>query len=168
MSEEWRNVPDSPYIVSNQGRIAKLMKQTARNGAKRGSYFHLNLKCRKGKFSGFVHRLVCEAFNGPSPGDGYEVAHMDGDSHNNNSTNLKWVTRKENQSHRLIHGTHNLGRRNGSAKLNENQVLEIRNRFHNGETCREIASRFEMNRDHIKRIVANKAWNHVVQQEQVK
>lgn len=43
-----------------------------------------------------VHRLVCEAFNGPAP-EGKDVCmHLDEDSRNNRPENLAWGTQREN------------------------------------------------------------------------
>jgi hypothetical protein len=41
------------------------------------------------------HRLVCEAFNGPSP-IGHVCMHLDENSRNNYPWNLRWGTQKEN------------------------------------------------------------------------
>lgn len=49
---------------------------------------------RKGK-SLKVHRLVCEAFNGP-PGPGQVCMHLDENPFNNLPHNLAWGTQKEN------------------------------------------------------------------------
>ena len=43
-----------------------------------------------------IHRLVCEAFHGPSPFDGAVVIHEDEDALNNRPENLRWGTQKEN------------------------------------------------------------------------
>ena len=43
----------------------------------------------------FIHRLVAEAFL-PNPLGLRDVDHIDGDRTNNNLTNLRWVTHKEN------------------------------------------------------------------------
>jgi hypothetical protein len=37
-----------------------------------------------------VHRLICEAFNGPPPFPGAMVVHVDKDARNNRAENLKW------------------------------------------------------------------------------
>lgn len=42
-----------------------------------------------------VHRLVCEAFNGPPVGK-QVCMHLDEDSSNNTPDNLRWGTQKEN------------------------------------------------------------------------
>lgn len=43
-----------------------------------------------------VHRLVCEAFNGPAPFPAAVVMHIDEDYRNNRPENLKWATQREN------------------------------------------------------------------------
>jgi len=45
-----------------------------------------------------VHRLVCEAFNGP-PFEGAVCMHLDSDYKNNKPENLAWGTQKENLNH---------------------------------------------------------------------
>lgn len=43
-----------------------------------------------------VHRLICEAFNGPAPFEGAVAMHLDENPANNRAGNLKWGTQKEN------------------------------------------------------------------------
>ena len=43
-----------------------------------------------------VHRLVCEAFHGPPSKEKSVCIHLDEDYRNNQPTNLKWSTQKEN------------------------------------------------------------------------
>lgn len=43
-----------------------------------------------------VHRLVCEAFNGPPPPGTQCCMHLDEDFRNNRPENLKWGTQKQN------------------------------------------------------------------------
>jgi hypothetical protein len=43
-----------------------------------------------------IHQAVCEAFNGPKPFEGAVVIHRDENALNNQPTNLKWGTQKEN------------------------------------------------------------------------
>lgn len=50
----------------------------------------------------YVHRLVASAFCDNPRGVQY-VDHIDGDRENNNPSNLRWVTMKENQLYRRIH-----------------------------------------------------------------
>jgi len=50
-----------------------------------------------------VHRLVLLAFVGAPP-KGMEACHYDGDPQNNNLSNLRWDTAKENWVDRKRHG----------------------------------------------------------------
>lgn len=50
-----------------------------------------------------VHRLVALAFVPVVEGKKL-VNHIDGDKHNNASTNLEWVTHAENMAHAIAHG----------------------------------------------------------------
>ena len=43
-----------------------------------------------------IHRLICEAFHGPSPFPKAVVIHLDEDALNNKPENLKWGTQKDN------------------------------------------------------------------------
>ncbi len=111
--EIWSTVKsyDGHYMVSNSGRV-KSLKRMAWNGYgwhelperilkerlnKKGYAivtFWLNGKKRD--FS--VHYLVCTAFHGERPGETYEVDHIDGNPRNNRSSNLRWVTHKDNMN----------------------------------------------------------------------
>ena len=48
-----------------------------------------------------VHRLVCEAFNGPPPFEGAVVRHLNGIKTDNRATNLAWGTKAENTADML-------------------------------------------------------------------
>lgn len=62
------------------------------------------LKLRKGVLTGEnkdVHTLVMELFGPPKPGPEYIVDHINHNTHDNNITNLRWVTYRENQYNRI-------------------------------------------------------------------
>lgn len=50
-----------------------------------------------------IHRVVAEAFI-PNPDNKPEVDHIDGNKHNNNADNLRWVTRSENMKAAYLNG----------------------------------------------------------------
>jgi hypothetical protein len=126
MGEVWRVVPSLPhYLASSEGRIMRAphMKLMP-NGGKR----HYGGKPQfgvweKGQgrfilvFNGKthkVHRLVCEAFNGPAPEGKPVCMHADENSANNRPDNLLWGTQKENLNapavkayHKARTGEHN-------------------------------------------------------------
>ncbi len=87
-----------------------------------------------------VHVLVLEAFVGPRP-LGLEGAHLDGDPGNPSLSNLKWCTKAENESHKILHGTLLVAARHPQSKLTDEQVEEIRRRG-NGHNNYELAAEF--------------------------
>lgn len=58
-----------------------------------------------------IHRVVAECWLGPCP-DGYEVDHIDRNSHNNDYHNLRYVTRSEQMKNRDHSGIGARGTRN--------------------------------------------------------
>lgn len=99
---------DNKAIITSDGRVFKRRRIYAGCGKKRHTigwtefrevkprlgpgYLSAFIPYRKGCF---IHRLVAEAFI-PKPLGATDVDHIDGDRTNNNLTNLRWVTHKEN------------------------------------------------------------------------
>lgn len=185
MSEEWRQVVGFPsYSISSLGRIrgprASIMKPFA------SRYMQVTLYQSGKRKLAHVHRLVCEAFHGVPPSDAHEVAHADGDAHNNAASNLRWATRVENEADKADHGTSLKGRpsfvpkenrargsthgratkpwrtargeRAGRAKLTERKVREIRG---DGRPRKEIAAEHQVSVAMIGMIKTGKAWSHL-------
>lgn len=48
----------------------------------------------------YIHHLVMKLFGKPKPGDNYQIDHRNKNRLDNNITNLRWVTQKENQNNR--------------------------------------------------------------------
>lgn len=109
---EWKPVKDYEgyYEVSNQGEIRRikagkgarlgqcLRPKTARNG-----YREVVLAKDTVKTCKLVHRLVAEAFHGPSD---LHVNHINSDKADNRAENLEWCTRSENMQHAIANGNH--------------------------------------------------------------
>lgn len=97
--EEWKFIEDSDkYMISNKGRfkslrghIPRLMNLTRQ---KRGYYYASTMIDGKTKLYR-IHRLVAKAFL-PNPLNLPEVNHKDGNTHNNDVSNLEWCTREYN------------------------------------------------------------------------
>ena len=114
MTEEWRPVPSCPGMMASSLGFIRLPEHSAvmPNGVlriyktrpTRGSRCRSHKKARHKYYSirtrtfgtKKVHRLVCEAFHGPAPVGSPVVIHLDENGLNNNASNLRWGTQKEN------------------------------------------------------------------------
>lgn len=113
-TEIWMPVPSKPgMMASSWGRVTLPIREyTMPNGgtcktcpaptygtktkaSKTARHEYMGI-CNKYLGNMKVHRLVCEAFHGPAPFAGAVVIHLDEDSTNNQSNNLRWGTQKEN------------------------------------------------------------------------
>lgn len=103
-----------------------------------------------------VHRLVLEAFVGPCP-EGQECAHLNGNRVDNRIENLRWCGRKENCSHKALHGTRLAGEQCRLAKLTSKKVAEIRS-LQGKMTQGDIAAKFHVDRITVYRIQTGRLW----------
>lgn len=105
-AEIWLPVPGAPGVLASSiGRImVEPYEAPMPGGGTRtyGGFPHYGcwdgsrfIYVRKGK-TFKVGRLVCEAFHGPAPKDKPVAMHLDEDSRNNNESNLRWGSQKEN------------------------------------------------------------------------
>lgn len=112
MVEEWRDIAgyEGLYQVSNLGRVRSLERKNCVGKRIRervlGTYYdtkgyafvHLFKTIQEGKSKKRtvrVHRLVADAFI-PNLESKPEIDHIDGNTKNNRSDNLRWCTRSEN------------------------------------------------------------------------
>lgn len=147
------------YQVSRDGLVVGPKGIRKSFPDKRGRHF-VSL-CQSGEQKMFaVHRLVLMAFVGPCP-DGMECAHLNGNPSDNRLENLAWMTHRENESHKIIHGTINRGHRNGQARLTREQVISIRTRRSAGETFAAIGEDFGIAESQIWQIVKGQSWANV-------
>ena len=111
------------YIITSKGKVFSIkngkfkeLKQSEHNGKQPYHYVSLSNKGKKKNW--FVHRLVALHFL-DNPNNLPQVNHKDGDVHNNDVSNLEWVTNAENTQHAY------------DTFLNKKQQLHIE---YNGET----------------------------------
>ena len=106
--ETWRVVPTKPqFLVSSEGRfmVAPYLGSMPHGGFrpyggqphfgvwnKQDARFIIVYKGHSHK----IHQLVCEAFHGCKPFEKAVVMHLDENAANNQPSNLKWGTQKEN------------------------------------------------------------------------
>lgn len=76
----------------------------------------------------YVHRYYCGQLNGPAPSAQHNALHScnKGKLGCVNPHHTYWGTQKQNAADRTLHGTENVGTRNGNASLTEEDVRRIR------------------------------------------
>ena len=180
--EVWKNISvegfESVYAVSNMGRVARLVSSRkapagfiltpyASGNAGRKSHYrrvNLNFEGRK-KLGVALHRLVALAFVRTPEGkesDSLTVNHVDGDKDNNRASNLAWTTNEENVRHGFRTGLiDNTGSNHGRAKVDEDDVREIRELRESGMVYREIGERYGLDRTTVGQICRREKWQHV-------
>lgn len=109
--EEWIDIPgwEGKYQISSFGRIKSLRF----NGGKKQkilkcTYDVRGYECISFRIGGtgskqkhfMVHRLVAKMFI-PNPQEKPFVNHKDGNRKNNRAYNLEWVTKEENERHKI-------------------------------------------------------------------
>lgn len=177
--ERWRPVPgyEGLYEVSDYGRVYSVLRLDSL-GRRRGGHM---LRSRPNKdghmlvglwkdsqpWTAKVHVLVLTAFTGPRP-PGREGCHGDGNPANNTLGNLRWDTTSANRRDAMRHGTWGpppprarRGEQNGTARLTESAVRDIRRRWVAGEHQHVLAAAYGISQSHVSRIVRGENWEHV-------
>lgn len=179
MQEQWKPIQgyEGIYEVSSLGEVRRLPSVVHRGGGflaqKKGriikpwksgqvGYLAVALSHENNQQKVTIHRLVCEAFNGPAPSPNHVVAHGDGNHLNNRADNLRWATQTDNNRDKISHGTSLKGAENHRAKLNESSVAAIRKMYANGLISGvKIAKLFNISPATVSLITRRKLWGHV-------
>lgn len=160
----WKIIPSFPlFEASNRGEIRRIgnEKTLAPFIGNRG-YSVVNI-CGEGKCKHpTVHRLVAEAFLGKRPNK-ICVCHLDGTRTNNVLENLKYGTYKENEAHKIIHGTRRLGESNHQHRLSEKTVMHLRHLKKHGKLTNvmELANKYGVHNTTIYRAAKKQLWSYL-------
>lgn len=175
--EQWKDVIgyENLYKISNIGKIKSLPKTV--NRGKFGTryreeitlkqtftpkgYNRIILRNNNIKKNFFTHRLVAMAFI-PNPLSLPQINHINGVKDDNRVENLEWCTNSHNILHAFSTGLKKptKGTINGMSKLNEAQVLAIRNKD-NDMLNSDIAKLYMVNTKTIRNILNRKTWSHI-------
>jgi hypothetical protein len=162
-------VPGLPgYTINENGDIFSYKGKKA-NGHKMATvttncgYVHVSLVYTQGQSKPFlVHRLVAQAFI-PNKDNKPQINHIDGNKQNNHFSNLEWCTRAENQLHAFETGLQDRiqGEDHVSAKLSNQDAIDIINLILNGASNEDIAHKYELHSRYVSLIRHQKRWKHL-------
>lgn len=173
---EWRAIPgfEGRYSITRDGRVWSHGLHANQYGPTRkkprwlgrylanSGYLFVNLRINPVKRAGvFVHHLVLLAWGPPRPSPKHECNHKNGVKTDNHISNLEWATREEQVRHAVVNQLYRRGSRSASAKLTEAQVIEIRHRFANGATRKELAQEYGIAYGAIWHIINRTQWRHI-------
>lgn len=153
----FKQLRNGNYFAGSDGEIYSNFKGTYRVLKKAvqstGCYYAVSVRFGDIRKTHRVHRLICEAFNGVAEFEKAQCSHIDGNWKNNLPENLLWETAKINLSRKLEHGTDDTGYKNSRAKINKEQLEEIKHLLHMGTlTQQRIGELFGVSRIFITKI----------------
>lgn len=176
LNEEWRDVVgfEGFYQVSSLGRVRSLDRWILHSGKKRfkkgvvraekldyHGYPSVALCLDGRRYDVNVHTLVARAFV-----DGYfegaHVNHIDGVKANNIPSNLEFCTRSQNMKHAYSLGLKKPVSVASRRVLSDDDVRSIRSLLASGNTCVQIASRFGVKDEAIRRIKTGQTWSGLI------
>jgi hypothetical protein len=155
------------YGVTADGRVFSRHRGDWRelSPSRSKRYLHVTLRLDDGSNRTVdIHRLIAGTFLGPCP-SGKEVAHDDGNEHNNRASNLIYKTRDANHADKKRHGTDTAGERHPGAKLTWLKVRAIRMRVAAGAVQRRIAEEYGVAYPTVCNIIKGKIWREGAEQE---
>lgn len=162
--EEWKVSTRNPnYKVSNTGKVRRNGSNKDHSMRDSKGYYITDLYDNSKRSTVRVHRLVAEEFV-PNPNNNPEINHIDGDKHNNNASNLEWVTKKENCKHawekglaRPSYGMKGKHNPNGGRKSKPFRIRETGEIFNNLKECEKAING---NNRHISECLNGKQHTH--------
>jgi hypothetical protein len=182
-NERWKYVLDTHnrYLISNMGRLLttdwKGSKRTAimKPAMDAKGYLRTMVKTNSRTGTVKIHRLVAQAWI-PNSDNRPQVNHRNMIKTDNRVVNLEWSTVTENVAHAHANGVTGFrfvkgvpqhpncsvrGSNVGTAKLNENQVMEIREKFRPRKYTRKMLSvEYGVSEATIKDVIL-RSWKHV-------
>lgn len=162
---------DGKYTIFSNGTVqrnpSKFRRKTMFLKPKKDNYYRVTFWNKEGHKTFSVHRLVAIYFI-PNSNNLPWVNHIDGNTYNNDISNLEWCTPTENEIHsiKILGADRNTEKQRKSAilvgkskrKLTMKQADEIRN-FANSTPRKCLATSYNVSLSVIDTIVQGKRYN---------
>lgn len=148
----------TPFTLNLRGGKQEMKPRRDRDG-----YLYIDA-LYKGRFKHLrIHRLVAIMYLPRPKSTKLVVRHLDGDKLNNNPSNLKWGTPKENAEDNVTNGRSRYfnGEKSHLSKLTEKEVSKIRRLNKIGVQKSVIAKKFKTTSANISAITSFKTWKYV-------
>ena len=175
LSEIWKDIPGfNNYQASSLGRIRNRSGRIMRpwiTGKNKCGYERI---CpRADRFSAcrgmYIHDLVSLAFIGSKP-VGYEVNHKNGKRLDNRSSNLEYVTHRQNVEHarsldilKFKHLPVFYGSNNPVSRWTESDIIEMRRMRASGVSLKTIGNHFGWTKEGVWSVVSGRTWGWLPQ-----
>lgn len=167
---EYKIVPEFPaYRVGSDGSVWSLWERGTRpsrlgrewrkliGGIDKYGYRKVIL-CKTGKRKCVhVSNLILEVFVGKKPKE-MECAHNNGNPRDDRLKNLRWDTHKNNIADKKKHNTNQEGEKHPRHKLSEIHVLEIREKYKQGQKIAQLATLYNITKSYAWAVANNKNW----------
>lgn len=148
------------YYITKDGKIWSVhRKRFLVPKVHRCKYLFIRLQHESGKFMNrYIHRLVAMMFI-PTTDVSLQIDHIDGNKHNNNVKNLRWVTNREN-----AHAAMKKGLMPHAVFMSDEIVHAICKALQNGESVISISKRTGYPYHAISAIRLRRNWTHISEQ----
>lgn len=163
MNEIWKDIKEYEglYQVNTIGIIRNKSGRLRKPEVSNSGHYRINLS-KEGRVKKYlVHRIVANHFLPYSKLN--IVNHIDGNKLNNCRDNLEWVSYSDNLKHAYREGLRSaLGSNNGMSKLQESQVLEIREMYKSIKISYvSLSKKFNVSPKCVENLLKRKTWKHL-------
>jgi len=160
LDDSWKQHPTyKNYFFCSDGRVASNSKNKLKliKGTLVGQNKYRAIPVLGSKKI-YVHRTICELFNGKPSGKNV-CRHLDGDKYNNAASNLSWGSHYDNAQDTILHGNALFGEKNPMSRLTSNDVLLMRQKREALKTpYYKLAKEFNVSTMTAFRAVTKRSW----------